>query len=62
MEYLEITWLERIYKDQALGSHSARVRELQNLRGRNNWPAYWQAADAQFKNLHQIPEKSCNLG
>jgi hypothetical protein len=57
----KISWLEGILKDKALRWHQARARELQKLRVRDNWPAYWQAADAQFKNRHEITEKSRKL-
>jgi hypothetical protein len=57
----KISWLEGILKDKALRWHQARARGLQKLRVQNNWPAYWQAADAQFKNRHEITEKSRKL-
>jgi hypothetical protein len=57
----KISWLEGILKDKALRWHQVRGRELQKLRVRDNWPAYWQAADAQFKKRHEITEKSRKL-
>jgi hypothetical protein len=44
----KICWLEGILKDKALRWHQARARELAKLRVRDNWPAYWQAADSHF--------------
>jgi hypothetical protein len=57
----KISWLEGILKDKALHGHQARARELQKLRVRDHWPAYWHVADAQFKNSHQIMDKSRKL-
>jgi hypothetical protein len=57
----QISWLEGILKDKALRWHQARARELQQLRVQDNWLAYWQAADAQFTNHHEITEKSRKL-
>jgi hypothetical protein len=61
MEEDKISWLEGILKDNALRWHQATARELQKPRVRDNWPAYWQPAEAQFKNYHEIREKSRKL-
>jgi hypothetical protein len=40
-EEYKISWVEGILKHKALRLHQARGRELQKLRVRDNWPAYW---------------------
>jgi hypothetical protein len=37
----KISWRDVILKDIALRCHQARARELQKLRVRGKWPAYW---------------------
>jgi hypothetical protein len=57
----KISWVEGVLKDTALRWHQARVRQLAKLNVRDNWAAYWQAADTHFKNRYEITEKSRKL-
>jgi hypothetical protein len=57
----KIAWLEGILKDKALCWQKARARKIQKLTVRDNWLAYWQVADAQFKNRHESTENRCKL-
>ena len=55
-----ISWIEGILKDKALRWHQAR-QNLADLRVRDNWSEYWQAADTQFRNEHEIVDASRKL-
>jgi hypothetical protein len=57
----KISWVEGVLKDKALRWHQARVRQLVERNGRDNWAAYWQATHTHCKNKHEIIEKSRKL-
>jgi hypothetical protein len=50
--------MEGILKEKALGWHQARAQQLADLNVGDNWTAYWQAVDTQFRNEHEVSEAS----
>jgi uncharacterized protein YydD (DUF2326 family) len=54
----KISWMEGILKEKALHRHQARAQQLANLNVGDNWTAYWQAVDTQFRNEHEVSEAS----
>jgi hypothetical protein len=57
----KISWMEGILNKKALHWHQARAQQLADLNVCNNWTAYWQAIDTQFRNEHEISEASQKL-
>jgi hypothetical protein len=56
-----ISWIGSILKGNAQRWHQARIKSLTSQRLTNNWGAYWQAAETQFKNEHEITESARKL-
>jgi hypothetical protein len=51
-----ISWIGSILKGKALQWHQARIKSLTSHCLTDNWGAYWQAAETQFKSEHEITE------
>jgi hypothetical protein len=50
-----------ILKEKALQWHQARIQSLTSQHLTDNWRAYWQAAEMQFNNGHEITESAQKL-
>jgi hypothetical protein len=53
-----ISWMEGILKGKALRWHQARTQQIADLHAQDIWMVYWQSADAQFSNEHEVAEAS----
>jgi hypothetical protein len=56
-----ISWIGSILKEKAQRWHQARIKSLTSQRLPDNWGAYWQAVETQFKNEHEITESALKL-